>query len=310
MALVSTTMKDLLSAYRELLKDYEDDTIDKTIAGIKTFKLGIFGGTIIYPAIQLMPIYELHGGARSGRQYRVDRLIEASIYVKMSDIKSSSIHLQELSQALLDIFYDTSNPNNYKMTNGDGDDTVWHFSPGSIDYDRFTEGTTIIQMASIPITFTSWETMPSPTLSSSITDTDLRGIGEYIYGQLEAAAGLNEVKFFYNHAFPPVKVGKGAVVTVMEISDERTRRETGRDNPFGYIDIVVWTKGSPYQDYLNYNLDIVEDLKDVVQALPHMGGKTWFSQIERINFGYVDELSLYASQLMLRTQAYNAMPQY
>jgi len=195
---------------------------------------------------------------------------------------------------------------------GDGtsDSTVFHFDPGRIEYGNYQVEDQFIQRAVIPMMFSSWEATPSRTIGTTITDTDVRSIGEYIYDVLRADSNLNMVKFFYSHNEPPIRVGESSVVSVLENVDERTRRETGRDNPTGYIDILVWTKLSPHESYLDFNLETVELVKDSLQAIPTLGNRCYMSHFERCDFGVNANLLLYVSRLKFLTYSYNTLPQY
>lgn len=307
--MAATTMWDLLSDIKTLTKNYANGTMAVTLKGMKTFKLGILGSNTVFPAVAITPRFETHGGYRNGGQFRADRAIDFNVYVKSSTPKGSGKQLQEFCHAIKEMFYDESNPDNYKFNNG-SDDTVFSFSPGAIEYNVVEDRGSFLQTAILPFIFSSWETAPTFTKFSTITDTDLRTIGEWIHSTLEADNSLSKVKFFYAHSAPPIKVGNGCVVSVLENSELSTRRESGRDNPTGIIDLMTWTKASPFEGSLELNLGVVELIKDVLQKNQNLGGKAYRSNIDQILFGINQEAFLYSSRIVFNTWAYNTLPAY
>lgn len=302
-------MKQILTNLKELAKDYGDGTLGTALKGIKTYKIGVLGQTIIYPVLDIQPRFETYGGMRSGRVHRIDRNIDFLIYTKSLKLQDTTNQVRELAEAVVEMFYDVSNPNNYKLTS-DSTDYVFSFSPGQIQYQVQEEGDQQLQRALVPFVFSSWETGPTVTNYPTITDTGMKTLSEYIYAQLKAASTLTKVKFDYAHMTPTIQVGDGVVICVVDNYDERTRRETGRDNPNYFIDIVVWTKASPYEGTLEYNMDIVELVKDVLQSNPQLGGKAYNSKIDRIEYGINEDMFLYGSRIVFNCQTYNLMPSY
>ena len=124
---------------------------------------------------------------------------------------------------------------------------------------------------------------------------------------LKSSTEMRKAKFFYSHSYPPIKVGDGVVVSVIENVDERNRREAGRGNPQGQIDILVWTKASPYEGSLDLNLDTLEEIKTVLQRDQHLGGRCFSTQIERIEYGLNAEARLYTSRLSFITNSWQTL---
>jgi len=304
-----TNMKNVLTGFKELLKDYSNGSKGTNLKMVRTFKKGIINEKAVLPAIILFPITEIHRGIRSGGVYRVDRNIDFHIVSKMANLRDSNKFIEELSQTVLNIFYDTNYPNNYQLPVED-EETIFHFEPGSIEYQNFAERDELFQRAIIPMTFSSWEQVPTTTLSKTIDSTNLSSISSYLRDMLDDSQALRNVKVFNNFSFPPVNVGNGAVITIIENVDERNRRETGRDNPAGYIDIFVWTKATPYEPILDFNIDTLENVKDVLQADPNLGGRCYMSNIEKIDFGVNSELMLYLSKVRFNTYTYRNLPKY
>jgi len=301
-------MKTLLGDLKELSKDYQNGVKSTNIYGIRTFKIGLLSDNTVFPALTIIPIAENLSGYRNGGIYRVDREINIEVYVKLGDITSSSKYIQEICHYLLDMFYDDDYPDNYKFLNSSDEATVFSFEPGRIEYQTYGERDQLFQRAIIPLVFSSWEAAPTFTKTATITDTDLRSIGEYIYALLRDDSSLSKIKFFYSHGNPPIKVGAGVVASVLENVDQRTRRETGRDNPTGLIDVIVWSKASPFEGALDLNLEQIELIKDVLQEDQNLGGRVYRSNIDRIEYGINFESMLYVSRIMFNTYAYNKIP--
>jgi len=299
-------MSSLLTNYKSLLIKYQNNTYGQTLKGVQTFKRGMLGKNTVFPAISVVPKTEVIDGIRSGGRYKVHREIDIEVVVRLLNIQDTGKYTQELCQSIMDMFFDNSHSDNYEMS-----DLCFSFDLGQIRYESF-EGDRgkFLQKGTIPMTFKSWETIPTVTNYSTITETDTRNIGEHIYSILEADNLLSKVKFFYSHSFPPIRIGSGIAVCVLETVDEKTRRETSRDNPLGYYDIMVWTKASPHEGSLDLNLETVETIKDVLQKDVFMGGKVSNSRIDRINFGINHSLQLYGSQIRFITQGRDTLPSY
>jgi hypothetical protein len=304
----ATDMKTLLYGMKALTKSHMDGSNSTNLKSVNTLKRGILSNAnTIYPAISFIPIQEELKGYRNGGLYRVDRYTNIEVYVKLQRVEDTSKHLQEVCHYIKGMFEDDAS--DWQFPNSDEDATVFSYSPGAIQYEVISGRDQLIQRATLPYTFSSWEETPTFTTSSTIGQYDLRSIGEYLYTQLKADTTLSEVKFFFSHSFPPITVGSGVVVSVLENLLESNRREAGRDNPTGYLDTMVWTKASPFEGSLDLNLETVELIKDVVQADQHFGGRCFRSYIDRILFGINEQASLYSSRIMIDTWAYKNITQ-
>jgi hypothetical protein len=309
MAVVQTNMRDLLLDLKALAKSYMDGGKSTNLKGLKTLKRGILSPNTIYPAIVFLPISEQLNGYRNGGVYKVDRTVNIELWTKLGRVDDTSKFLQELCHFTYDMLqFDTSFPDNWKFPNGDEDATVFFMNPGAINYETISGADSLLQRATLLFTFSSWEQAPTFTIRSTIVDTDLRNIGEYVHDILKADSSLDSVKFFYSHSSPPIQVGNGVVVSVKENVDEHNRRESGRDNPTGYIDVIVWTKASPYEGTLDLNLETIEKIKDVLQADQQLGGKAYRSYVDRVIYGVNYDSMLYTSVLKFNTWAYKKMP--
>lgn len=299
-----TDMKTLLSNLKALVKSHMDGTVSTNLKGLKTIKRGLLSATnTIFPAITFIPQSETLYGYRNGGLYRVDRNINIELFVKQQKVGDTATYLQELAHYVKDMF---DSYNDWKFESS-GNATVFSFSPGSIEYEVTDGADSIIQVAVLPYTFSSWEQAPAFTVSSTVTESTLKSIGEYLYDTLKDDSG-NKAKFYFNHATPPVQVGQGIVASVIENRSESNRRESGRDNPNGYLDILVWTKASPFEGALDLNLETVEQIKDVIQENQNMGGKCYSSYISSIQYGINQQAVLYASRIQVETWSYDTLP--
>lgn len=303
MAVIEQNMRDLLRSLKALtITHMKNGGRSTNLSAIKTVKIGMLSpANTIFPAITFIPRSERLGGYRNGGVYRVDRQVDIEVYVKLGKVEDSGKHIQETCHHVKNMF---DNYDDWRMPNDDEDDTVWTYSPGTISYDIISDRDTLFQRALLPYTFTSWEQAPTFTTSSTIGQYDLRTIGEYVYSSLLADSTLTNVKMFYSHAAPPVTVGNGIVLSVLENVWESNRREAGRDNPTGYTDVLIWTKASPFVGSLDLNLETVEKVKDVIQADQHMGGRCYNSYISSVQYGVNTDLALYVSRVMLETWSY------
>jgi len=303
-----TNMRDLLLGLKALTKSHMDGSNSTNLKSVNTIKRGVLSNTnTIYPAISFVPLNEVIGGYRNGGLYRVDRNVNIEVYVKLQRVEDTSKHIQEVCHYVKNMF--DGDAEDWHFDNPDEDQTVFSFSPGAIQYEMLTGRDQLIQRATLPYTFSSWEQAPTFTTSSTIGEYDLRSIGEYLYTTLKADSSLSSVKFFFSHSFPPITVGSGVVVSVLENLLESNRREAGRDNPTGYIDVLIWTKASPFEGSLDLNLETVELIKDVIQEDQNFGGRCYRSYINQVQYGINEQASLYASRIMLDTWAYKAITQ-
>lgn len=302
-----TDMKTLLSNLKALTKKHMDGTISTNLKGLKTLKRGLLSATnTIFPAITFIPQSETIGGYRNGGIYRVDRDVNIEIFVKLNKVGDTATYLQELAhyvKNMFDSYYD-----DWNFEDNSGNATVFSFSPGSIQYEVTDGADSIIQAAILPYTFSSWEQAPTFIVNSTITEYDFRSIGEFVHDTLREDTTLTQVKFFFSHATPPTQVGQGVIVSTLENRVDSNRREAGRDNPNGYLDILVWTKASPFEGTLDLNLEIVEKIKDVIQENQNMGGRCYRSYISGVDYGVNQQDVLYASRIRVETWAYKNLP--
>jgi len=280
-----------------------DGSRSTNLKGFKTLKRGILSSTnTIFPAVSFFPNQEILSGYRNGGLYRIDRYVTAEIYVKQQKPTDSATYLQELShyfQAMFDGHYD-----DWMFLNQDEEATVFSYSPLSIQYGSYGEKDKLIQYASIPMIFSSWEQAPEFNTSATIGEYDLRTIGHYLHDFMRTdAISQTQGKFFFSHAYPPIQVGAGVVVSTLENNQQSTRREAGRDNPLGRIDVLIWTKASPFEGALDLNLETVDILKDEIQCIPTMGGRCTHSYITNIQYGINQQAVLYASKIEVETWA-------
>jgi hypothetical protein len=304
-----TDMKTLLYDLKALVKSHMDGSRSTNLKGLKTLKRGVLSATnTIFPAISFFPSQETLSGYRNGGLYRVDRSVNIELYVKQPKPTDSMEYLQELAHYVTDMFEESYDA--WQFPNQDGEATIFSYSPLSIQYESLESRDQIIQSAVLPMVFSSWEQAPTFTTYNTITESDLRTIGEYVHDFMRTDAALGgKAKFFFSSAYPPIQVGQGVIVATIENVCDSTRREAGRLNPNSIIEIVVWTKASPFEGALDLNLEVVELIKDTIQANPNLNGKCSRSYFTNIQYGINQQAVLYASKLELETWSYKTMTQ-
>jgi hypothetical protein len=187
-------MNAILDGLKTLGLEYSNGTKGTLMNIIKTWKKGIVPPKPVYPMIAFVPRYEIYHTPKSGGVYRVDRYIDIEVYVMIRSQNDMGKVLQTISTNVLEMFYDTFYPDNYKLTT-DSVDLTFHFDSGRIGYLTFALENQMIQKATIPMMFSSWESAPAYVKATSIADTSVKSIGEYLYTTLAANINLNQVKF-------------------------------------------------------------------------------------------------------------------
>lgn len=304
-----TDMKMLLYDLKALVKSHMDGSRSTNLKGLKTLKRGVLSATnTIFPAVSFFPSQEVLSGYRNGGLYRVDRYVNIELYVKQPKPTDSMEYLQKLAHYFTSMFEESYDA--WQFPNQDGEATVFSYNPLSIEYETIENRDQTIQSAVLPMVFSSWEQVPTFTIYPTITGADLRTIGEYVHDYMRTDATLgNKAKFFFSSAYPPIQVGQGVVVATIENTCDSTRREAGRLNPNSIIEIVVWTKASPFEGALDLNLEVVEMIKDLIQINQNMAGKCSRSYFTNIQYGINQQAVLYASKLELETWSYKTMTQ-
>ena len=299
---MSTTIKDLTINFKNLIKGYEDGTYGTTLKGLNTFKRGILSTTnTIFPSVSISPIREVLEGIRSGGYYYTGREILVEVICKHSNARSGIQYAQDFAKDIRDIFYDTNYPDNWKIPDGAGDDTISSFT---INEQRSGEAPWVrgnVQFVSMVFNFRSNETTPTRTVVNTITQSAYGTVGEKIKDLLKAGV---TAKFYYAHSVPPVK-GQGVNITIMEtpgmIMDQR---EAGRDSETWRFDISVWSRLSPYDGALDLNLETVESVKDILQTNPQLDGLVFNSAIESIDFGVNKKINMYGATFSFVAHGY------
>ncbi|MFX0181975.1 MAG: hypothetical protein ACFE95_02735 [Candidatus Hodarchaeota archaeon] len=301
------TMKDLLTGIKDLYKDYGDGTKDTSLSDVRTYKRGILGVNTVYPAITAFPIREVIVQRRSGHVQVVERTVNTEIYIKGYSSESSERSLLDYEEKIRNVYYDSSNPNNYQIPNADTNAGVWNFEIERYQFSNDDQD--VIQGLVIPIKYYSLEDAQGYTISAQIEE-ETKDIGDQFRTVFKADSDLSNVMFFYNNTIPPVPITSGSALCIKERFSDDSHRELGRDTEKREFHIYTWTKLSPYEGSLDLHLDTVEAVKNTLHENTMWGGRSYCSYIVRIEHGINAQKLMYGSEFTYVTNTYRVLPSY
>ena len=304
-----TCMKDLLTNLKELFKDYGNNgSKGTTLSNIKTYKRGVISSTnTVYPVLICMPIREVIIQRRSDHTQIVERTVNVEIYTKSYSPESSERVILDYEDKIRSIFYDSSYPNNYKLTEDDGRNTVINFEIER--YELLNDDQDVVQGLIVPIKYYSLEDANSYTISAQ-SESTTKDIGDQFRTVFKADSDLANVKFFFNNTIPPIPITSGSAICIKERSDLYRRYELGRDTETREFHIYVWTKLSPYEGSLDFHLDTVENLKNTLHENTMWSGRSYYSYIDRIEHGINAQKMMYGSEFTYVSNTYRVLPSY
>ena len=303
-----TCMKDLLTNLKELFKNYMDGTKGTTLANVKTFKRGVISAqNTVYPVLTCFPQREVIIQRRSDHTQIVERTVSVEIYIKSHSPESSERAVLDYENAIRGIFYDSSYPNNYKLTEDDGRNTIINFEIEQYQFDNIDGD--VVQELIIPIKFYSLEYVEDYSIVTTIEE-ETKDIGDQFRTVFKADSDLANVKFFFNNTIPPIPITSGSAICIKERSDLYRRYELGRDTETREFHIYVWTKLSPYEGSLDFHLDTVENLKNTLHENTMWSGRSYYSYIDRIEHGINAQKMMYGSEFTYVSNTYRVLPSY
>jgi len=249
-----TCMKDLLTNLKELFKDYGNNgSKGTTLSNIKTYKRGVISSTnTVYPVLICMPIREVIIQRRSDHTQIVERTVNVEIYTKSYSPESSERVILDYEDKIRSIFYDSSYPNNYKLTEDDGRNTVINFEIER--YELLNDDQDVVQGLIVPIKYYSLEDVSSYEILTQSESTTL-DIGDQFRTVFKADSDLSNVKFFFNNTIPPIPITSGSAICIKERFSEDRHAWLGRDDEKREFHIYLWTKLSPYEGSLDLHLN-------------------------------------------------------
>ncbi len=306
-----TTMWDLLTSLKKITMSYGNGQIGSTLTPFKTFKRGILSPNTVFPAIAFLPLGETITKIYSGGKYSIKRDVNVTIVTKSAIARDSLEQAMDLSNKWKNIFRDTTYPNNFLLADDSSRPTTYDYSIGQITYGEVEDNqkASLLQEVTIPVSFWSREYFPTEEIATTLSEESSKDAGIRIFEGLTEYSTLSNVKFFYKTTMPPIPVDRGIVITVMPDQETHEWIETGHSNITRNIDIFVWTKASPFEEMLEMNLITMERVKDYLQTNLQWGGYAKNSAIEGIRFGLVEESLLYNTQIDLRIEAREVIPQ-
>lgn len=300
------TMKDLLTGIKDLYKSYIS-TKGTSLNDVATFKRGVLGINTVYPAITCFPVREVIIQRRSDHVQIVERTVNTEIYVKGYNPESSERSLLDFEEKIRNIYYDSTYPTNYQIPNADTDAGVWNFEIER--YEFLNEDQDVIQGLIIPIKYFSLEDANSYTISAQIEE-ETKDIGDQFRTVFKADSDLANVQFHYNNTIPPIPLTAGSAICIKERFSEDSHRELGRDTEKREFHIYVWTKLSPYEGSLDFHLNTFEALKGVLHSNMMWGGRSWYSEIVRSEFGVNLTKMTYGTEITYVTHSFRVLPNY
>jgi len=303
-----TCMKDLLTNLKELFKDYMDDTKGTTLANVKTFKRGVISAqNTVYPVLTCFPQREVIIQRRSNHTQIVERTASVEIYIKSYSPESSERAVLDYENAIRGIFYDSSYPNNYKLTEDDGRNTIINFEIEQYQFDNIDGD--VVQELIIPIKFYSLEYVEDYSIVTTIEE-ETKDIGDQFRTVFKADSDLANVQFHYNNVIPPVPIVAGSAICIKERFSKDRHAWLGRDDEKREFHIYVWTKLSPYEGSLDLHLNNFEALKTTLEENSMWGGRSYYSEITRSEFGVNLTKMTYGTEITYVTNSFRVLPSY
>lgn len=299
-------MKDLLTGIKDLYKDYRS-VKGTSLNDVATFKRGVLGSIVTYPAIACFPVREVIIQRRSDHVQIVERTVNTEVYVKGYSPESSERSLLDFEEKIRNIYYDSTYPTNYQIPNADTEAGVFNFEIER--YEFLNEDQDVVQGLIIPIKYYSLEDAQSYTISAQIEE-ETKDIGDQFRTVFKADSDLANVQFHYNNTIPSIPLTAGSAICIKERSSTDSHLWLGQDNEHREFHIYIWTKLSPYEGSLDFHLNTFEALKGVLHSNMMWGGRSWYSRIERCEFGINAQKLMYGTEITYITNTKRTLPSY
>ncbi len=296
-----TNMSALLAAIKTVF------LAAKVTTGIDYIKKGVLPIIPVFPVIALLPELETILEYHSGGRYIIQRDISLEVYEKGFKSNIVNERLKDFVDKIVTICQtqNTLGANKWGSTTLD---STWENE--SYETPMETENQ-IIQVAILPMSFTSEETLPSNRIiSQTVTETNQSDLIDEIYNKIvtyingtDNAYDLTKVKQIYKKEIPPMPVYPS--ITIVGRGVNRERKLTGEDMPVHNIEIAVWTKLLDKEIMLDKNLELIDTLKDAVQFNFMWSGKCYDSYIDSIEYERLDISKIgmvYASRMSLKCE--------
>ena len=298
-----TTMGNLIGDIKDTYLTYRS-TKGTNLNKIATFKKGILGQSVVYPAIVVFPISEIILQRRSNHCQVVGRTVRTEIYHRSHSPRASNEKIMDDEEAIRNIWFDSSYPNNYKFTTSSVD-RCFDFEMGSFSFDVVDDQ--LLQVVSVDIMFKSLEYPSSYTIETQIEE-ETKDILTTISTNLEN--NVSNVSFFYNTALPPISLSGGSAICIREIEAQDQHTWLGRDEEVREYHIYLWSKLSTYEENYIAHLIKADDIKDTLHENMMIGGRSYYSKIRGLNHGINGTMMLYGTQIIYETRTFRNLPTY
>jgi len=270
MTIATTTMSSLLSAVKTTLLAYQNTTLEK----IHTFQRGCLPPLAIFPALALLPIKETYIYGFSNGYYEVDREILIEIYDLKGTTKTAKDTTVDLVKAVKDIFED-----NFTFSDSSYFSSWGYESYGeTISVNRgFLFNSYISLVCRSRESFATRElynTVENNPSIVSLQDKLLSILRENKASEFNTVDTIAESPVYPIPNFPAILVGAGS----------RSRLQTYPAANVSDIlfDVAVLSQLFNKETSLNYNLSIVEGVKNVLQSNHTLDGMCEYGNINSI----------------------------
>ncbi len=233
-----------------------------------------------------MPRLEELSNYKSGGEYRVKRYVDVEVYSKLLDRKKALEQCEYLISQIKDIVQDNIDWS---------DNAIDTLMPSEV-YEPIDE----YQSGTISLIVRSVEDIYDTINDNTIIEVNSNDLIQVVFNTINAyrtsgSPSLGEVKTFYRGYQVPT-TGLPAVV-VFEDELERDRRWAGADNPNRKFKVTIFTPLKEKETNLQFNIEIMEKIKDIIQANYKWGGYAWDTKIERVTYDTIREIDypLYAT---------------
>jgi len=272
MAAYSANMRNLLDGLKSTLLLYQNSTLSL----LKTWQKSVLPPVAVYPALSLMPVNETFNYGMSNSKYDVTRNISVQVFDLKYDLEAAHDNTIDLIKAIKDIFED-----NYTLS-GTTYSTKWSVE----NFGNTIEiGKKWLKRSSLTLSATTRESYPAlittGTCSSNVNVKDLqdRILSTLLSNKVSYYNSVNTIidsPIVPSPRLPAIFVGAGY--------KRRNQDSPNVDMSMVYVDIAVCTELFAKETALNYNLSIVEGVKDVLQINHQFEGYCEYSNIESIEY--------------------------
>ena len=280
MAIIETTISTILATVKTLLESNKGP--GKTLSSIKVIKRGVLPPQNPMPLIALIPTEEQVVKKYSSNLVSVNKNFDIFIYNRDYRGKQGVYDLETMVDQTKEILVD-----NYLLPVS-GTQKVIDTRIGRTEYGTEDTDSSILNVARLPISCYVREQQESPTRRGAIANnptgrTLVSEITTFLKNEKSTTLG-NKV-----HVIRDGEVGPESKYPAIYVSQGRAsteRRVTGADAIERPISVDLLSKIQRGADEeLTDHLDIVENMKTVLEKDPSINSYAWDSEISNIQYG-------------------------